>query len=209
VLIPWVMGDWTILTALGMFLAFWVGGSVVLSIVKRLRVGRPPIGWWAMQLGHFGIAVFVVGVTMVGGYQQEKDVRMEPGDTTSVGGYDFRFLGVKEVRGPNYTAFAGDFELLQGGKVLRTMQPEKRTYFSSQMPMTEAAIDTGFTRDVYVSLGEPLEGRAWAVRVYYKPFVDWIWGGCVLMALGGLCAVLDRRVRVRAKSTATTALQGA
>jgi cytochrome c-type biogenesis protein CcmF len=89
----------------------------------------------------------------------------------------------------------------QGGKMTR-MYPEKRTYLSSAMPMTEAAIDAGFTRDVYVSLGEPLEGQAWAVRVYYKPFVDWIWGGCLLMALGGLCAVSDRRYRLRAQAAA-------
>ncbi|MGE4241092.1 heme lyase CcmF/NrfE family subunit [Ramlibacter sp.] len=209
VAIPFVMGDWTFLTALGMGLAFWVGGSTVLQVIQRLRVGRPPIGWWAMQLGHFGVAVFVVGVTMVGGWQQEKDVRMEPGSTVTVGGYEFRFLGVKEVRGPNYAAQRGEFELLKDGKVLRKLRPEKRRYDSSEMPMTEAAIDTGFTRDVYVSLGEPLEGSAWAVRVYHKPFVDWIWGGCVLMALGGLCAVLERRVRVRARAPVAPAVTAA
>nr|WP_222622419.1 heme lyase CcmF/NrfE family subunit [Ramlibacter albus] len=210
--IPVLMGEWTVLTSLGMGLAFWVGGLTIVQTVKRLRAGRPPLAFWSMQLGHFGIAVFVVGVTMVGGYQQEKDVRMEPGDTVHVGGYEFRFLGVKNVKGPNYDAARGDFELLQGGKVLRTLQPEKRNYFSSEMPMTEAAIDTGFTRDVYVSLGEPLEKQAWAVRVYYKPFVDWIWGGCVLMALGGVCALADRRRRRAVKEStevpAAAALQG-
>jgi cytochrome c-type biogenesis protein CcmF len=94
-------------------------------------------------------------------------------------------------------------ELSKDGRVLKTMHPEKRQYFSSQMPMTEAAIDAGFTRDVYVSLGEPLDNTgAWSVRVYYKPFVDWIWGGCLLMALGGFMAMLDRRYRLRARAGA-------
>ena len=88
-----------------------------------------------------------------------------------------------------------------GNGPVSTLTPEKRRYFSSTMPMTNASIDAGFTRDVYVSLGEPLDGgHAWAVRVYFKPFVDWIWGGCVLMALGGVLAMCDRRYRLRMKS---------
>jgi cytochrome c-type biogenesis protein CcmF len=106
------------------------------------------------------------------------------------------------VRGPNYTAARGEFQVSKDGRPGRTLFPEKRTYNSSSMPMTEAAIDPGVTRDVYVSLGEPLEGRAWAVRVYYKPFVNWIWGGCLLMALGGLFAMADRRYRLVVKSRA-------
>ncbi|MEN9473162.1 MAG: hypothetical protein RLZZ495_1251, partial [Pseudomonadota bacterium] len=150
---------------------------------------------------HIGIAVFAFGVTMVGGFQEEKDVRMEPNDTITVGGYQFKMLGVKEVAGPNYRAMRGEFEVGQVNTTSKLLlYPEKRNYFSSTMPMTEAAIDVGFTRDVYVSLGEPLEGQAWAVRVYFKPFVDWIWGGCVLMALGGLLAMLDRRYRLRVKA---------
>jgi cytochrome c-type biogenesis protein CcmF len=160
-----------------------------------------------MQLAHFGLAAFVVGVAMVSTYEEERDVRMEPGETVSVGGYTFKFLGVHETRGPNYTADTGTFELLQDGKLLRLLHPQKRDYDTSQMPMTEAAIDAGFTRDVYVSLAEPLspdkETGPWAVRVYFKPFVDWIWGGCLMMALGGLLAAADRRYRIRAKSTAT------
>jgi cytochrome c-type biogenesis protein CcmF len=170
----------------------------------------PPLSFWGMQLGHLGIAVFVIGVTLVGGFQEEKDVRMEPGDTVTVGGHEFKFLGVTRVQGPNYTAARGQFEVTKGGGASRTLYPEKRNYVSSQMPMTEAAIDAGLTRDVYVSLGEALEGRAWAVRVYFKPFVDWIWGGCLLMALGGLCAVSDRRYRLRMRAPAgAAALQGA
>ncbi|HXD41459.1 MAG TPA: heme lyase CcmF/NrfE family subunit [Ramlibacter sp.] len=206
--IPLAMGGWTVLTGLGTMLAIWVGTSMGLQIAKRLKSGIPPLSFWGMQLGHLGIAVFVVGVTLVGGFQEEKDVRMEPGDTVLVGGHEFKFMGVTQVQGPNYSAARGQFEVTQGGRRSSTLYPEKRNYVSSSMPMTEAAIDAGLTRDVYVSLGEPLEGQAWAVRVYFKPFVDWIWGGCLLMALGGLCAVSDRRYRLRMRAPAA-ALQGA
>ena len=157
-----------------------------------------------MHVAHIGIAVFVVGVTMVSSFQDVKDVKLAPGQSVDVAGYHFTFNGVREVEGPNYIAARGDFDLAVNGKFVRKMNPEKRNYHSSQMPMTEAAIDTGLLRDVYVSLGEPIdrdkpEGE-WAVRVYYKPFVAWIWGGCGLMALGGLLAMLDRRYRVKARA---------
>ena len=208
--IPWLLGGWTPLTALGVFLAAWIAASTAMQVARRLKTGWPPLSYWGMHLGHLGIGVFVVGVTLVGGFQEEKDVRMEPGDTTSVGGYQFKFNGVRDVRGPNYVAARGEFEVSRDGRPGPTLFPEKRTYQSSSMPMTEAAIDPGVTRDVYVSLGEPLEGKAWAVRVYYKPFVNWIWGGCLLMALGGLFAIADRRYRLAVKSRAgAAALQGA
>ncbi len=207
VALPFAMGpasQWSPLVALGLMLALWVTGGCVVQIRERLKAGRGvasvPRGFWGMQVAHFGIAVFVVGVTLVGGYQIEKDVRMEPGETVTIEPYTFRFLGVEDVPGPNYMAKRGEVELIVNGKVERLMHPEKRRYFTSEMPMTEAAIDTGFTRDVYVSLGEPLEGKAWAIRVYYKPFVDWIWGGCLLMGLGGLLAASDRRYRLRVKA---------
>ena len=198
-LIPYLMGGWTVMTALGSALSVWIAASGVIQVARRLKSGMPPASFWGMHLGHFGIAVFAFGVTMVGGFQEEQDVRMEPGETVSVGGYQFKMIGVKDVSGPYYAGARGEFEVTRGAGAAKILEPEKRNYFSSTMPMTEAAIDAGFTRDVYVSLGEPLEGKAWAVRVYFKPFVDWIWGGCVLMALGGLFAMSDRRYRLRVK----------
>ena len=199
ILLPRMMGEFTILTALGFLLSFWIIASGILQIIRQFKVGKPTRSFIGMQLGHIGIAVFVIGVTMVGAYQEEKDVRMAPGDTVSVGGYQIRLVEVRPAQGPNYQATRGTFELGRHGKTEEVLYPEKRNYDSSTMPMTEAAIDAGLTRDIYVSLGEPLEGNAWAVRVYYKPFVDWIWGGCLLMALGGLFAVLDKRYRLRLK----------
>lgn len=214
VALPFIYGKFTPLIGLGLLLAVWVLITAVMNIVERVQatrggdsfvatLRRQPRSFMGMHLAHLGVAAFIVGVTMVKGFETERDVKMEPGDTVSVGGYDFRFIGVREEKGPNYVALAGDVELSRDGKVLRHLNPQKRNYFSSAMPMTEAAIDTGFTRDVYVSLGEPIDKNqpegAWAVRVYHKPFVDWIWWGCLMMAAGGLLAASDRRYRVRAK----------
>ncbi len=213
IVLPMLAGEWHAYVALALALVGWMTAALVLQTVERLKAGSPTASWWGMQLAHFGLAVFVVGVAMVSAYQDERDVRMEPGETVSVGGHTFKFLGVRESRGPNYTADVGRFELSQDGKLLRLLHPEKRDYDTSQMPMTEAAIDAGFTRDVYVSLGEALspdkENGPWAVRVYFKPFVDWIWGGCLLMSLGGLLAAADRRYRIRAKSSAAVSANAA
>ena len=182
-------------------LAFWVIASGCMQIVRQAKAGKPTRSFIGMQVAHLGIAVFVIGVTMVGAYQEEKDVRMSAGDTVTVGGYQIQLRGVNAALGPNYQAIRGTFLASKNGNHEMSLYPEKRSYFSSTMPMTEAAIDAGLTRDIYVSLGEPLEGNAWAVRVYYKPFVDWIWGGCLLMALGGLFAVMDKRYRLRTKKS--------
>ena len=213
---PLLMGAWSAGVSLGMTLAYWV---IIASLVHITQQWRGTANWrsisasfWGMHLAHVGIAVTTVGITMVMGYESEKDVRMTMGDTVEVAGYTFKLTGIDNKMGPNYRADVGTVELSQGGKVLRTMHPEKRLYFSSTMPMTEAAIDTGLTRDVYVSLGEPLndgDKPAWAMRVYYKPFVSWIWGGCVLMALGGTIAALDRRYRKKQAAGATVGASGA
>ena len=199
---PFLAGDWSWLVALSLSLAFWIVLGSAVQIYRQVKDTAnwksTPASFWGMHAAHIGIAVFVVGVTMVKGYETEKDVRMAVGDTVAVGGYTFKLMGIRAEPGPNYKADVGDVELSRNGQVLRTLNPEKRTYFSSTMPMTQASIDTGWTRDVYVSLGERLEGgdgQACAMRVYHKPFVSWIWGGCLLMALGGAIAALDRRYR--------------
>ena len=201
--IPLMMGEFTWLAGMGFLLAFWVITSGCLQLVRQAKVGKPTRSFIGMQLAHLGIAVFVIGVTMVGAYQEEKDVRMLAGETVSVGGYQIQLQSVNKVPGPNYEAMRGTFLLSKNGQLEATMYPEKRSYFSSTMPMTEAAINASLTRDIYVSLGEELGDTSWAVRVYYKPFVDWIWGGCLLMALGGIFAISDKRYRIKLKKQAT------
>ncbi|HNF60404.1 MAG TPA: heme lyase CcmF/NrfE family subunit [Rhodocyclaceae bacterium] len=208
--LPFVSGGWSAGVALGLALTLWIFGSAIVQIRERLKTGRPPRAFWGMHLAHVGVAVTVLGIVMVKNYESERDVRMAPGDTVKAGDYVLRFKGVESVPGPNYTAARGDLDLIRDGQVVLQLQPEKRKYLSSAMPMTEAAIDSGLTRDVYVSLGDPLDGEdgAWSVRVYYKPFVAWIWAGALLMALGGLLAASDRRYRLTAKAARATALAG-
>ena len=148
-----------------------------------------------MMVAHVGVAVFCMGVVMVKTYEVETDVKMNVGDTTTIRGYTFQFKGVREYEGPNYTAEQGEMEITRDASTVTVLHPEKRVYRVQQNPMTEAAIHTGLTGDLYVSMGEQVEGGAWIIRVYVKPFVDWIWGGCLLMALGGALAVSDRRYR--------------
>ncbi len=213
-LLPFVLGQWTPLIALGLLMAFWVITTSLLDLAKRLgkegtlwqRLKKPSLSYYGMQFAHLGIAVFIIGVTMVKGYETERDVRMDVGDTVEAGGYVFRFDGVSEQEGPNYVASQGRVSVLKDGKLVTELHPEKRQYNASGMPMTEAAIRPGLLRDLYVSLGEPIpDTSAWAVRVYIKPFVDWIWFGCFLMALGGILAVSDRRYRIHARKTQTVA----
>ena len=203
---PFVLGEWKPWVSFGLLLAFWVIASMFVNLRHRLlssgkeglfaKLASQSRSYYGMHVAHLGIAVFIIGATLVGGYETEKDVRMEIGNTVEVGGYTFRFNGAKKEPGPNYMADIGELDVLRNGEKIRTMAPEKRTYTASGMAMTEAAIDTGVFRDLYVALGEPLENGAWVVRVYHKPFVDWIWFGCILMAFGGFLAVSDRRYRL-------------
>jgi cytochrome c-type biogenesis protein CcmF len=220
--IPFVMGRFSWLAALGLWLALWVIAAGVAQLVQRLRsapqrgilarLRAQPLSWYGMTIAHMGVAVFIIGVTLVRTYETERDLRMVPGDRVAIGGYEFTFRGAKEVPGPNYVAMRGEFEVRDEGspRVLRTMYPEKRMYHAGGQTMTEADIDTGFTRDIYVSLGEGVGDGAWGVRIYKKPFVDWIWGGAFIMALGGFMALADRRYRSRRTATQGAALaQGA
>lgn len=196
-------GTW--LTGMGMALATWVVVGLLMQIAIRMKKpGRIPPSFWGMHLAHLGIAVITVGITMVKTYEVERDVRMGLNDTVTIENYSFELVGVSDVDGPNYKALRGDIKVTKDGKYLEMLYPEKRKYFSSAMPMTEAGIDSGLFRDLYVSLGEPIEGERmqWSVRVFYKPFVSWLWYGSILMVLGGLLAVSDRRYRKSANSLA-------
>jgi len=208
-LLPFTMGKWTVMISFGLLLALWIIASGLVNLWERTSqlaaaggrrrvtyLGNLPRGYYGMLLAHFGVAVFIIGVTLVNGYEMEKDVRMTPGSTVSIGGYGLRLEGLEDITGPNYRGVRGVVTVLKNDRAVNTMYPEKRLYNVQQMPMTEAAIDTGLTRDLYVSLGEPVGNGAWVVRVYYKPFIDWIWGGAFLMAVGGILAVSDRRYRL-------------
>ncbi len=210
VAVPFLMGGWSWLAALGIVMAAWIVTTGFHGIKQRFNSTHPNLPWghrlkaipmsfYGMHLAHLGVAVAIIGGTLVSNYQSDKDVRMDIGDTVTVGGYTFRFDGVIETKGPNYTANQGMIRVLQDGQELMTMRPEKRIYTVQTMPMTEAAIESDPWRDLYVSLGEPVSGGAWSVRVYHKPFVVWLWAGAFLMLLGGVVAISDKRYRVMAR----------
>ncbi len=186
---------------LGVTAATWVMSGVVLFAIKRWREAprgkRYPFEMLGMMLAHFGIGVFIAGAMLTTSLSVEKDVSMHPGSSTQVRAYDFHFNGVADVQGPNYHAQQGTVVITRNGQPVVTLHPQKRTYVGGQV-QTEAAIQAGIFRDLYVSLGDPLgvDGD-WSLRVYDKPFVRWIWGGGLFMMVGGFVVILDRRFRLK------------
>ncbi|MDP2005800.1 MAG: heme lyase CcmF/NrfE family subunit, partial [Rubrivivax sp.] len=199
--VPWAAGTLGAGVALGLGLAAWVFTSTAALLLQRSRGGLAQLGhasrsFWGMVVAHLGIGVFIVGVTVVRGYETERDLHMAVGDHVELAGYRFTLRAVGETTGPNYIALRAQVQVQgpRGGAFVMT--PEKRLYKVRQTPMTEAAIDAGLTRDLYIALAEPRDANTWTLRIHHKPFVDWIWGGAGLMALGGFLAVADRRYRL-------------
>ncbi len=199
----------SIMVALSIGLATLIFSSVVVSFVTRVRnkgnvvaaMKKIPLTFYGMNLAHIGIAIFVVGVTFTESMSLQKDLRMETGDTISLGGYAFTFDGTTSHQGPNYIAYEGAISVMGSeGEAVAVLTPQKRVYQVRGMPMTEAGIDAGIFRDLFVALAEQLDNGAWSLRIYYKPFIRWIWLGCIFMGLGGFVAVLDRRYRLKVTS---------
>jgi cytochrome c-type biogenesis protein CcmF len=163
------------------------------SILEKLS--KLSLSYYGMMLAHLGVAVVAIGITLVSHYSEERDIRMAVGDTLDLAGYHFEFKGSTHVEGENYVAERGALLVTQNGEEVTTLNPEKRNYNAQRSMMTEAAIDPGLWRDLYVALGEPLDNGAWAVRIQYKPFVRWLWLGGILIAAGGLLTVADKRYR--------------
>jgi cytochrome c-type biogenesis protein CcmF len=218
-LLPFTVDGFRPLTSLGLMFGIWILASSAVALTDllrdssgRIRIARAGLitaSIWGMYLAHAGVAAFVFGVTLVKSYEVDFDGRMDVGQTIEVGGYQVKFDGLRDVRGPNYDATRGRFVVSRDGKQVGVLNSEKRVYRASRMPMTEAGIDRGLTRDLYISMGEPLSDTAWAVRAQIKPFVNWIWIGCVLMAMGGFAAAADKRYRRAARRTAPAAAAGA
>ncbi|MET1078153.1 MAG: heme lyase CcmF/NrfE family subunit [Pseudomonas sp.] len=175
---------------------------------KGLWTGMRGLGrsYWAMQLAHLGIAVCALGVVLASLNSAERDLRLAPGEAMALGGYRFVFEGAVHREGPNFTADRGTVRVFEGEREIAVLHPEKRFYTVQQSMMTEAGIDAGVTRDLFVALGEPLNDGAWAVRVHIKPFVRWIWAGAWLMGLGGLLAASDKRYRMKVRTRVRDAL---
>jgi cytochrome c-type biogenesis protein CcmF len=206
--LPWLMQDRVeAMTVVGLLMAVWVFVLALTEVYGRathrrgllMGLWKLPRSHWGMVFGHLGLAVTVVGIAFSQSYSVERDVRMKSGDSIDIHQYHFVFRDVHDLTGPNYSGGVGIIDVTRNGKHEATLHAEKRFYNSSRSMMTEAAIDGGFTRDLYAALGEELDDGSWAVRLYYKPFVRWIWAGGLLMTLGGLCCLLDPRYRSRKK----------
>ena len=195
-------------TYIGVILAYWVVLCALVDLKARTSkrsvsiwhsLRSLPRAYWGMHLAHLGMAVLAVGIAMVAAFTEHRDLRMAPGDSQEVGRYTFQFEGIREIQGPNFTSDQGVITVLKDGEPYTVMKPEKRLYTARGNVMTEAAIDPGLFRDLYVALGEPLEGDAWAIRLQFKPYVRWLWLGGLLMTLGGFLAAMDKRYRKMAQ----------
>ena len=207
-------GVWIMVPGIGLVAAAGVAGGVWVTAGSLFYVGQHltrkkhfklPASILAMTLAHVGLGFFLIGVSLTSSISSEQHLRMEAGDQYEMSGYTFKFTGTRIVQGPNYTADEGEFIITKDNREVTRLYPQKRQYAQRGNTMTEAAIDPGFTRDLYVSLGEPLDdrGQAWAVRVYYKPFIRWIWLGTILMMLGGLLAAGNKRYRRKIRASET------
>ena len=208
VLLPWLMQDRIeAMTVVGLMMSIWVILLTLMELHERAThrhtffagLRHLSRSHWGMVLGHLGVAVTVIGIAFSTSYSVERDVRMKAGDSVDIHDYHFVFRGVQALQGPNYSGGSGVIDVTRNGKPEATLYAEKRFYSVARTMMTEAAIDGGLTRDLYAALGEELDNNSWAVRIYYKPFVRWIWLGGLFMALGGILCLLDPRYRSRKK----------
>ncbi len=200
-LLPFTLKGFNALTSLGLLFGFWIIASTLTGLFGQ-KLSTQPLHFWGMICAHVGIGLFVLGVTLVKSYENDQQQILAPGEKLSLNDrYEVRFNKVDQIKGPNYDALQGKFDLIdkRTDQVVGNLQPQKRVYRAGSQVMTEAALDRGLSRDVYISMGEPADRNnvlgAWAVRVYLKPFVNWIWIGCVVMGIGGFIAVADKRYR--------------
>ena len=208
------------MATLGLVLSVWILVTTVQEVLQRTenrsadsssfmaRLTSLTPSHWGMVLGHVGFAVTLIGITLVSNFEQEKDVRMHIGDRTEVAGYEFVFTAVKPLQGPNYNGYTGHVDVYQGQNKVASLDPQKRFYPVQRNTMTEAGIDSGISRDLFVAMGEQLSDGAWALRLYVKPFVNWIWFGAAIMALGGVCSMADRRYRLAKVAKVKSVLKG-
>jgi len=197
------------MAALGLVMSFWIIITTIMEIRQRIQPqiasGKMTIveslqkltpSHWGMVSGHLGFAITLTGIALVSAYNVERNVRMAVGDKVTLQGYEFVFKGISEFAGPNYTADIGHLDVNQNGRKVASLAAEKRFYPVQRNVMTEAGIDSGFTRDLFVALGEQLKNGDWSLRIYVKPFINWIWLGTFIMAFGGILSISDKRYRM-------------
>lgn len=223
VIFPWLYGDdYKFLAALAVFIASWIALALAADVIHRLRnansvvsgAKKLSLSYYAMVIAHLGIAVTVIGVSLTSIYSVERDVRMQEHQTVNVLDYEFTMQSLKKVKGPNYIADEALISVTQNGEHIANMQPQKRRYYARGSVMTEVALNVTLFRDLYVAMGEPIDEKAWAMRVQIRPFIRWIWLGALMMAFGACLAVMDKRyrkqeIKSQAKSVSNVAPKGA
>ena len=203
---PLAYGSFHIMTVIGLTAGIWVILSSLSEPWQRLRSKQSlSLGVLGMTIAHIGVGVFAIGVTVTQTYRIEKDIALKPGQTAELQGYTFEFRSTRPVAGPNYDAIESEIVVTRGGELVTTLHPQKRTYRVQTMPMTESGIHVKWNRDLFVAMGDDLGAGAWSMRLQYKPMVRYIWIGALIMAIGGVVAVSDRRYR-RRRSTADEAV---
>jgi cytochrome c-type biogenesis protein CcmF len=205
-------GRFGLLVTVGTIAAIWIIGVSLLPVIRSLRrtPGTPGItrSVLGMSVAHLGVGFFVLGVTIVSAFTVEADIRMREGESVEVAGFSFELLALRNVDGPNYRALEGEIEIRKDGDFVGTLRPQKRTYKVQQSPMTEAGILANWNKDLFVALGDPLGNDSWSVRLQYKPMIRFIWLGALVMALGGIIAISDRRYRVNAPAKEAVEIRG-
>jgi cytochrome c-type biogenesis protein CcmF len=195
---PLAYGSFHVTTVIGLTAGLFIIFSALYEPWKRMRnqqsLSRGVVG---MVVAHIGVGVFAIGVTVTQTYRIEKDYALKPGDAIELQGYRFEFMSTRPVQGPNWDAIESEVVVTRGGELVTTLHPQKRTYRVQTMPMTESGIHVNWHRDLFVAMGDDLGAGAWSMRVQFKPMVRYIWLGALIMALGGLIAVSDRRYRTR------------
>ena len=194
----WGYGEFHLMGVVGLGLGAWIVLSSLYEPITRLRAGQSlSRGMIGMTIAHIGVGLFAIGVTVTQSYRIEKDIGLRPGESVQIHDYSFRYDSAKPVEGPNYQAIEAQFTITRDGEPVAVLHPQKRTYRVQRSPMTEAGLEVDWNRDLFVALGEDLGDNAWSVRVQYKPMVRFIWFGAIVMALGALIGLTDRRYRTR------------
>jgi cytochrome c-type biogenesis protein CcmF len=213
---PWsYAGEFNPWVAIAVVLSSWLLLAMLRDLLNKVRnassvaagLRRLSPSYYGMQMAHLGFAVAIMGVVMATQYTVELDLKMSPGESHAIPPYQFRFDSLEQVRGPNFVADEARFTVTREGAPVATMAAQKRRYLASGQVMTEAGIDAGVFRDLFIAMGEPISGQAWAIRLQYKPFLRWVWGGAIAMGLGGFLTLADRRYR-RARSAVADPLAG-
>jgi cytochrome c-type biogenesis protein CcmF len=207
-----VYGSGSVLLVVGVISAIWIMAASLIQPIRSWRrasgAAKITRGVLGMSIAHFGVGMFVLGVSIVSSFSVEADRSLRPGEQVNVAGYDFTLRSLQNVQGPNFQALEGEIEIRRNGEFVTELRPQKRTYLVQQSPMTEAGIDAGWNRDLFVALGDPLGADAWSVRLQYKPMIRFIWLGAFIMALGGIVAASDRRYQLRASARQAAGVLG-